>query len=95
MRVSHDCRATLARVYHDVRADFNQFYYLSQVQIAETKLRCVCERLRRVGDGFATLGDYFAMILSHEKVFHVVNFREQFATSLRCNRGLCVAMQTV
>ena len=24
------------------------------VQIAETSLRCVCERLRRVGDGFAT-----------------------------------------
>ena len=61
-------RETFARVSHDVRANFDQFY-LSQlslemvlfmshicriVQIAETSLRCVCERLRRVGDGFAT-----------------------------------------
>ena len=68
MRVSHDSRETFARVSHDVRANFDQFY-LSQlslemvlfmshicriVQIAETSLRCVCERVRRVGDGFAT-----------------------------------------
>ena len=68
MRVSHDSRETFARVSHDVRADFDQIY-LSQlslemvlfmshicriVQIAETSLRCVCERLRRVGDGLAT-----------------------------------------
>ena len=68
MRASHNSRETFARVSHDSRANFNQFY-LSQlslkmvlfmsricriVQIAETSLRCVCERLRRVGDGFAT-----------------------------------------
>ena len=68
MRASHDSRETFARVSHDVRTNFDQFY-LSQlslkmvlfmshicriVQIAETSLRCVCERLRRVGDGFAT-----------------------------------------
>ena len=68
MRASHDSRETFARVSHDVRAHFDQFY-LSQlsfemvlfmsricriVQIAETSLRCVCERLGRVGDGFAT-----------------------------------------
>ena len=61
MRASHDSR-------HDVRAKFNKFYFLQLslemvlflshiyriVQIAETSLRCVCERLQRVGDGFAT-----------------------------------------
>ena len=68
MRASHDSRETFVRVYHDVRANFNQFYFSQLsleivlfmsyicriVQIAETSLRCVCERLRRVGDGFAT-----------------------------------------
>ena len=68
MRASHDSRATFARVSHDVPANYDQFY-LSQlslemvlfmshicrnVQIAETSMQCVCERLRRVGDGFAT-----------------------------------------
>ena len=68
MRASHDSRETFARVSHDVRANFDQFY-LSQlslemvlfmshicriVQIAETSLPCVCEHLRRVGDGLAT-----------------------------------------
>ena len=69
VRASHDSRETFARVSHDVRANFDQFY-LSQlslemvlfmshicriVQTAETSLQCVCERLRRVGDGFATV----------------------------------------
>ena len=68
MRASHDRREIFARMSHDVRANFDQFY-LSQlslemvlfmlhicriVRVAETSLRCVCERLRRVGDGFAT-----------------------------------------
>ena len=68
MRVSHDSFETFERVSYDSRANFDQFY-LSQlslemvlfmlhicriVQIAETSLRCVCERLRRVCDGFAT-----------------------------------------
>ena len=68
MRASHDNRETFVRVSHDVRANFNLFYFsplslemvlfMSHicriVQIAETSLRCVCERLRRVGDGFTT-----------------------------------------
>ena len=68
MRASHDSRETSVRVSHDVRANFDQFY-LSQlslemvlfmshicriVQIAETSLRCVCERLGRVGEGLTT-----------------------------------------
>ena len=66
MRASHDSRETFVRVSHDVRENFNQFnisqlslemvLFMSHishiVQIAETSLRCVCERLRRVGDGF-------------------------------------------
>ena len=67
-RMSHDSRETFVRVSHDVRANYNQFYFSQLclkmvffmshicriVQIAESFLRCVCERLRRVGDGFAT-----------------------------------------
>ena len=68
MRASHDSRETFVRVSYNVRANFNQFYF-SQislemvlfmshmcriVQIAESSLRCVCERLRRVGDRFVT-----------------------------------------
>ena len=44
------------------------------VQIGETSLRCVCERQRRVGDGFATYamtmrcdGNGFAMIFVAQK----------------------------
>ena len=68
MQAFHDSRETLMRVSHDVRANFDQFLFSQLsleivlfmlhichiVQIAETSLRCVCERLRRVGDGFAT-----------------------------------------
>ena len=68
VRASHDSRELFVRVSHDVRANFNQFYFSQLslemvlfmshicriVQIAETSLRCVCERLRRVGDGLAT-----------------------------------------
>ena len=56
------------RVYHDVRTNFDQFcfsqfslemvLFMSHicriVQIAKSSLRCVCERLPGVGDGFAT-----------------------------------------
>ena len=58
------------RASHDVRANFDKFYFSQLslkmvlhvfmshicriVQIAENSLRCVCERLRRVGDGFVT-----------------------------------------
>ena len=56
------------RVSHNLRENFNQFYFSQLslqmvlfmlhicpiVQISESSLRCVCERLRRVGDGFAT-----------------------------------------
>ena len=68
VRASHDSRETFVRVSRDVRTNFNQFYFSQYslemvlfmshncriVQIAETSLRCVCERLRRVGDGLAT-----------------------------------------
>ena len=68
MRASHDSGETFVRVSHDVRANFNQFNFLQLslemvlfmshicriVQIAETSLRCVCERLHRVGDRFET-----------------------------------------
>ena len=61
MQASHDSREAFVRVSHDVRANFNQFYFSQLslkmvlftshicriVQIAETSLR-------RVGDGFAT-----------------------------------------
>ena len=67
VRASHS-RETFVWVSHDVRANFDQFY-LSQlslemvlfmshicriVQIAELSFGCICKRLRRVGDGFAT-----------------------------------------
>ena len=66
--MSQDSRETFVRVSHDVRANLNQFYFLQLslemvlfmshisriVQIAETSVRCVCERLRRIGNGFAT-----------------------------------------
>ena len=67
VRASHDSRETFVRVSHDVRVNFNQFYFSQLsletvlfmlhicriVQISETSF-CVCEHLRRVGDGFAT-----------------------------------------
>ena len=67
-RVSHDSREIFVRVSYNVRANFNQFYFSQLslemvlfmshicriVQIAKSSLRCVCERLRRVGDGFET-----------------------------------------
>ena len=70
VRASHDSRETFVRVSHDIRANLNQFHFSQLhvslemvlfmlficriVQIAETSLRCVCERLRSVGDGLAT-----------------------------------------
>ena len=68
MRVPHDSRETFARVSHDVRVNFDQFYlsqlslemvlFMSHIcrigQIAEASLGCVYERLRMVGDGFTT-----------------------------------------
>ena len=62
-RVSHDVRANFRFIFSQLSLKMVLFMsqsiriciaYLSQVQIAETKLRCVCERLRRVGNGFAT-----------------------------------------
>ena len=70
-RASHDIRETFARVSHDVRASFDQFY-LSQlglemvlfmshicriVQIAETSLQCVYERLRVLATGLRRVRD--------------------------------------
>ena len=68
LRASHNSRETFVRASHDSRANFDQFYFSQLslkmvlfmshicriVQIAETSLRCVCERLGRVGEGFAT-----------------------------------------
>ena len=68
VRASRDSREIFVRVSHDVRANFNQFYFSQLglervlfmshicriVQIAKSSLPCVCERLRRVGDGLAT-----------------------------------------
>ena len=65
MRASHDSRETFVRASHDVRANFDQFYFSQLslemvlfmshicriVQIAETSLGCFCESLQRVGDG--------------------------------------------
>ena len=68
MRASHDSSETFVRVSNNSRANSNQFYisqlslemvlFMSHicriVQIAESFLGCVCKRMRRVGDGFAT-----------------------------------------
>ena len=68
VRASYDNRETFVRVSQAVRANLNQFYFSQLslekvlfmshicriVQIVETSLRCVCERLWMVGDGFAT-----------------------------------------
>ena len=79
---SHDSRETFARVSHDVRANFNQFYFvaiksrngliyvaafLSLVQVAETKLGCVCEGLVTDWRNMRRLGDCFAMIFVAQK----------------------------
>ena len=73
VRASHNSRETFVRVSHDVPANFNQFYFSQLnlemvlfmshscciVQIAESSLRCVCERLQRVGD----INNDLAMVL--------------------------------
>ena len=107
MRASPDSCGTFARVSHDSRGNFDQFY-LSQlslemvlfmshicriVQIAETSLRCVCERLRRVGDGFATYAmtwRRFCDNFCRTKKYYMF----KTLTSSRCMRGLCDTMQT-
>ena len=72
VQASHDSRETFVRVSHDSRANVKQSYFsqLSPeivlfmlhicriVQIADTSLLCVCEPMRRVGDGFATGSRY-------------------------------------
>ena len=70
MRSSHDVRETFVRVSLDVRANFNKYFsqlsleivlFMSHicriVQIVETSLRYVCERLQRVGDGMRRFRD--------------------------------------
>ena len=97
VRASHDSRETFARVSHEVRVNFDQFY-LSQlslemvlfmshicriVQIAETSLRCACERLRRVGDGFTTYAmtwGRFCDNFCHTKKYYM------FKTLATCSR---------
>ena len=60
------------------------------VQIAETSLRCVLERLRRVGDGFATyamIGDGFAITFVAQKSITCLKLwrpvRDEFAMHAR------------
>ena len=102
VRASHDSRETFVRVSHDVRAKFNQFYFSQLslemvlfmshicriVQIAVTSSGCVCERLRRVGERFAT----YAMTWRR---FCDDFCREPCATSSRCMRGLFDTMRTL
>ena len=57
VRHSRECLTTFVRIlisfiYRNYVSKWS--YSCRIVQIAETSLRCVCERLRRVGDGFAT-----------------------------------------
>ena len=69
-------------------------YLCRMVQIAETTLRCVCERLRRIGDGFATHAMTWRLFCDDfcrtKEVLNVIHFGEPFATSSRCMRGLNV-----
>ena len=95
------------RASHDVRANFNQFHFsqlsleiflfMSHIcrimQIADTSLRYVCERLRRVGDGFATYAmtlDGFAMIFVPQKIITCLKLwrtvRDEFAMHARTLR---------
>ena len=104
VRASHDSLETFLRVSHDVRANFNQFYFSQLslkmvlfmshicriVQIVETSLQCVCKRLRRVGDRFATyarLGESFAMIFVAQKSITCLKLwrtvRDEFAMHAR------------
>ena len=111
VRASHDSRETFVRVSHDVHANFNQFnfsqlsiemvYFMSHiyriVQIAKTSLRCVCERLRRVGDGFATYAmtwRRFAMIFVAQKSITCLKLWRTVRDGSRCMRGLCDTMRT-
>ena len=104
MRASQDSRETFVRVYHDVRAKFNQFYFSQLsleivlfishicriVQIAETSLRCVCERLRRVRDGFATYAmtwRQFCDDFCRTKKYYM------FKTLANRSRGVCDACE--
>ena len=104
MRASRDSRETFARVSHDIRANFDQFY-LSQlslekvlfmshlcriVQIAETFLRCVCERLRRVGDGFATYAMTWRQFCDN---FCRTKKYYMFKTLATCSQHVCDACE--
>ena len=93
------------RVSHDVPANLDQFFFSDLslemvlfmshicriVQIAETSLRCVCERLPRVSDGLAT----FAMIFVAQKSITCLKLWQTVRESSRCMRGLCDTMQTL
>ena len=64
MRASHDSRETFARVSHDVRANFDQFYlsqlslewsYLCRIFVALCRSRKLpCDVFANVCDGLAT-----------------------------------------
>ena len=88
MQASHDCLETFVRVSHDVRANINLFYFSQLslemvlfmshicrfVQVAGTSLRCVCESLPRVGDGFSTYAitwQWFCDDFCHTKKYNL------------------------
>ena len=107
VRASHDSRETFVRLSHDIRANFNQFYFsqlslemvllMSHIcrilQISESSLRCVCERLRRVATGspyMRLLGDGFAMNFVAQKSITCLKLwrtvRDEFAMHARTLR---------
>ena len=111
MRHSRECltsREIFVQASHDVRANFNQFYFSQLslemvlfishicriVQIAETSLRCVCERLPRVGDGFATYAmtwQRFCDDFCRTKKYYMF---KTLVNRSRCMRRLCDTMRT-
>ena len=85
MRASHDSRETLARVSHNVRANFDQFY-LSQLSLemvlfmlhrADCRnflamcLRTYAKGWRRVRNICNDLATVLRSFLAHKKVLHV------------------------
>ena len=90
VRHSPECLTTFGRI-------LISFIYRI-VQIAETSLLCVCERLRRVGDGFATYAmtwRRFCDNFCHTKKYYMFKtLATRIATSSRCMRGFCDTMRT-
>ena len=67
----------------------SMFHICRIVQIAETSLRCVCERLRRVGDGFATYSMTWPRFCDDFCRTKMYNMFKTFANSTRPVRDAC------